>query len=97
MMDSAISVLMLSTARLTPLPTYLPGSPSRNSIASLEPVDAPDGTAARPITPDSNNTSHSTVGFPRESKISRPIMSTIALMCFSQKIIINLIDFKMIL
>ena len=49
-------------------------------MASREPVDAPDGTAARPITPDSNSTSHSTVGLPRESKISLPMMSTMALM-----------------
>jgi len=34
----------------------------------------------RPITPLSNNTSHSTVGLPRESKISRAKISTIALM-----------------
>src|SRR5690606_10316027 len=49
-------------------------------MASREPVEAPDGTAARPIAPDSSNTSHSTVGLPRESMTSRPIMSTIALM-----------------
>src|SRR5690606_28776202 len=48
-------------------------------MASREPVDAPDGTAARPIAPDSSNTSHSTVGLPRESRISRPMISTIAL------------------
>src|SRR5690554_4105844 len=49
-------------------------------MASREPVDAPDGTAARPMAPDSSKTSHSTVGLPRESRISRPIISTIALM-----------------
>src|SRR5574343_254719 len=43
-------------------------------------VDAPDGTAARPITPDSSRTSASTVGLPRESRISRAMMSTMALM-----------------
>src|SRR3954470_2978909 len=48
-------------------------------IASREPVDAPDGTAARPIVPLSSSTSHSTVGLPRLSRISRPTMSTIAL------------------
>ena len=85
MTDSAISVLILSTAFKTPLPIYRPCSPSRNSTASREPVDAPEGTAARPIIPDSSNTSHSTVGFPRESRISRPIISTIALICISQK------------
>src|SRR5205085_9624215 len=54
-------------------------SPSRSSMASREPVDAPDGTAARPMVPDSSSTSHSTVGLPRESRISRPTMSTMAL------------------
>src|SRR5205823_9493442 len=33
--------------------------------------DAPDGTAARPNAPPSSVTSTSTVGFPRESRISR--------------------------
>src|SRR4030095_10096137 len=55
-------------------------SPSRSSIASRAPVEAPEGTAARPMTPDSSSTSHSTVGLPRESRISRPMMSTIELM-----------------
>ena len=40
------------------------------------PVEAPEGTAARPITPDSSNTSHSTVGLPRLSRISRPTYSS---------------------
>src|SRR3954468_21506284 len=48
-------------------------------MASREPVDAPDGTAARPMVPDSSSTSHSTVGLPRLSRISRPTMSTMAL------------------
>ncbi|CFN73728.1 Uncharacterised protein [Bordetella pertussis] len=55
-------------------------SPSRSSMASREPVEAPEGTEARPIAPDSSSTSHSTVGLPRESRISRPMISTIALM-----------------
>ena len=70
-------------------------SPSRNSTASLVPTEAPDGTAALPKTPDSNNTSSSTVGLPRESRISRAITSTIALiLCvplFRQSI-----DFKVV-
>src|SRR5664279_3804861 len=49
-------------------------------MASREPVDAPEGTAARPMVPDSRRTSHSTVGLPRLSRISRPTMSTMALM-----------------
>ena len=52
-------------------------------MASREPVEAPEGTAARPITPLSNSTSHSTVGLPRLSRISRPTMSTMALMVFA--------------
>jgi hypothetical protein len=40
-------------------------------------IDAPDGTAAVPINPLSRYTSTSTVGFPRESNISRPITLTI--------------------
>ena len=41
------------TARVTPLPPHsLP--PSRSSSASCTPVDAPDGTAARPNAPDSS-------------------------------------------
>src|SRR5437764_2332637 len=51
-------------------------------MASREPVEAPEGTAARPMVPDSSSTSHSTVGLPRESRISRPTMSTIALIFF---------------
>ena len=47
--------------------------------ASRVPVEAPLGTAALPITPLSSSTSHSTVGLPRESRISRPTISTIAL------------------
>ncbi|CAK7288054.1 hypothetical protein SGPA1_51020 [Streptomyces misionensis JCM 4497] len=47
------------------------GSPSRSSMASKAPVEAPDGTAARPVLPSSRPTSTSTVGLPRESRISR--------------------------
>src|SRR5580765_1867082 len=54
-------------------------SPSRSSIASREPVEAPEGTAARPIVPLSSSTSHSTVGLPRLSRISLPTISTMAL------------------
>src|SRR4051812_16148995 len=49
-------------------------------MASFEPVDAPEGTAARPDTPDSRTTSASMVGLPRESRISRAMTSTMALM-----------------
>src|SRR6185437_10948404 len=55
-------------------------SPSRSSTASCAPVEAPDGTAARPIDPSSSTTSTSTVGLPRLSRISRAVMSTISVM-----------------
>ena len=47
-------------------------SPSRNSTASKLPVEAPEGTAARPRAPLASSTSTSTVGLPRESRICRP-------------------------
>ena len=53
------------------MPRYTAASPSRTSTASCSPVDAPDGTAARPNAPDASRTSTSTVGFPRESRIWR--------------------------
>ena len=52
-------------------------SPSRNSTASYCPVDAPDGTNARPNAPDSVVTSTYTVGLPRESKTSLAYTSAI--------------------
>src|SRR5262249_18726100 len=77
---SKISELTASAALRTPLPWYRALSPSRNSTASWAPVEAPDGTAARPREPSSRMTSTSTVGLPRLSRISRPIMSVIAVM-----------------
>ena len=44
---SASSPSTFATACVTPLPPYS-APPSRSSIASSRPVDAPDGTAARP-------------------------------------------------
>ena len=38
-------------------------------------VEAPEGTAARPMAPSSSSTSTSTVGLPRLSRISRPTTS----------------------
>src|SRR5712691_11017201 len=66
-MDLAISVLVLATALSTPLPRYFDLSASRSSRASCSPVEAPEGTAARPSTPPSRMMSASTVGLPRES------------------------------
>src|SRR5437764_1351217 len=70
--------LTLAIACRTPLPWYRPGSASRSSSASCSPVDAPLGTAARPTAPSSSTTSTSTVGFPRESRISRAETSSIS-------------------
>ena len=67
----AISPLTLATAVVTPLPPKR-SPPSRSSAASNWPVEAPLGTAARPKAPESSPTSTSTVGLPRESRISRP-------------------------
>src|SRR5450759_5675509 len=56
-------------------------SPSRSSTASNAPVDAPDGIPARANVPSSRATSTSTVGLPRESRISRaPTASMLAMM-----------------
>src|ERR1700730_10633382 len=76
-MDLAISVLALVTALSTPLPRYLDLSPSRSSRASCSPVEAPEGTAARPSAPPSRITSASTVGLPRESMTWRAWTLTI--------------------
>src|SRR3990172_6237904 len=78
--SGAISLLILATAFETPFPIQRFLSPSRSSIASFSPVEAPDGTAARPQAPLSSVISASIVGFPRESKICRPLISRIALM-----------------
>jgi hypothetical protein len=49
-------------------------SPSRSSSASYAPVDAPEGTAAQPVTPPLVVTSASMVGLPRESRISLAVI-----------------------
>src|SRR3989442_566939 len=74
----AIVPWTLLTARLTLLPPYRCVSPSLSSSASRLPVEAPEGTAARPHAPDSSWTSASTVGYPRESRISRAYTPVIA-------------------
>lgn len=61
-------VFTLFTALVTPLPWYLE-SPSLSSRASFVPVEAPDGTLALTVKL-SVVSSHSTVGFPLESRIS---------------------------
>ncbi len=45
--------------------------PSRSSVASNSPVEAPEGTAARPVDPERSAMSTSTVGLPRLSRICR--------------------------
>ena len=72
---SAISPLTASTALARPCRRSCVLSPSRSSTASCAPVEAPDGTAARPDRAVSSITSTSTVGLPRLSRISRPTMS----------------------
>src|SRR4051812_29387254 len=69
---SAIFVFTCPTALSTPLPPKRFVSPSRNSMASLTPVEAPDGTIASPTVPSASITSTATVGLPRESSTSRP-------------------------
>src|SRR4051812_4545724 len=75
----AISPSTLLTARVTPFPPHAALSPSRSSSASCTPVDAPDGTAARPNAPLPSCTSTSTVGLPRESRIWRACTPEIGL------------------
>src|SRR3954452_1837882 len=67
---SAISPLTFSTAFVTPLPPNA-SPPSRSSVASNSPVEAPLGTAARPAAPERRTSSTSTVGLPRLSRIWR--------------------------
>ena len=67
---AAISPLTFATACVTPLPPQA-APPSRSSVASNSPVDAPDGTAARPLWPELSSRSTSTVGLPRLSRIWR--------------------------
>ena len=78
--DGAIISFTFLTAANVPLPLYRSGLSSRNSKASFSPVDAPEGTDARPIAPDERVTSTSTVGFPRESNISRALIFVIFIM-----------------
>src|SRR6185437_12254844 len=81
---SRISVFTDATAPRTPLPSYLPGSPSRRSTASREPVEAPDGTPARAAAPSESRTVTASVGRPRESRISSADKSTtsnVAIIC----------------
>ena len=73
----AISPFTAATAPRTPLPPNRCLSPSRSSTASCAPVEAPDGTAARPRAPPVSVTSTSTVGLPRESRISRAWIAAI--------------------
>src|SRR5690606_2998475 len=80
---SKISPLTASTALPTPLPPHRSLSPSRSSTASWAPVDAPEGTAARPKLPSSSVTSASRVGLPRLSRISRAWMLAILVMGWS--------------
>ena len=75
---ASISPLTFATARPTPLPCQR-SPPSRSSVASNSPVEAPDGTAAWPWAPDRSPTSTSTVGFPRLSSTWRAWIRAIPL------------------
>src|SRR5579884_3342466 len=75
---AAISPLTPATARPTAFPPKA-SPPSRSSTASKVPVEAPDGTMARPLAPLDRNTSASTVGLPRESRTWRPTTVSMAL------------------
>ena len=66
----AIMLLTLPTAFNVPLPPKRFLSSSRNSSASLSPVEAPEGTIALPTIPFFNVTLQATVGKPRESNTS---------------------------
>src|ERR1700678_2038028 len=61
----------LAQALRTPLPLYRFLSRSRSSIASRFPVEAPDGILAVALTPLDRIAVTASVGFPRESRISR--------------------------
>ena len=58
----------------------LGGMDAEAQVKIDETMIALDGTPARPREPSSSTTSTSTVGLPRLSKISRPMMSTTAVM-----------------
>ena len=75
---SLITVLIFSTALVTPFPPKRDLSPSRSSSASNSPVDAPLGATPLPTVPSRRYTSASTVGLPLESIISLPITFSIA-------------------
>src|SRR5512140_1982933 len=83
MISGAILSRTLLTAVRTPLPRYRFLSPSLSSSISCSPVDAPEGTEARPVIPDRSVTSASTVGLPRESRISLALMLMISVMSAS--------------
>src|SRR6266567_1666411 len=68
---TAIVCSTFATAWSVPRPAYRSASPSRSSSASALPVEAPEGTMARPEAPSPSVTSTSTVGLPRESSTSR--------------------------
>src|SRR6266511_5531341 len=70
-MRGPITSFTFFTASSTPLPPKRLLSPSRSSTASCSPVEAPLGTAAVPLAPLARETSVSTVGLPRLSRISR--------------------------
>src|SRR5688500_11687888 len=94
-MSFSMAPLSSATALRTPLPRYRLLSPSLSSSASRSPVDAPDGTPARPNAPPSSVTSTSTVGLPRESRISRPRTSAIFIQLSSISLFSPAVSFRL--
>jgi hypothetical protein len=74
---AASAVLTAETAFRTPFPPYRVVSASRRSTASWTPMEPPDGVVARAIRPSIRVRSTSTVGLPRESRISLALMDWI--------------------
>ena len=77
-----LNILIIFSILSMALYTLLPRnalSLSLNSTASLDPVEAPLGTEARPIIPSFKCTSTSTVGLPLESRICLDLIFVIML------------------
>jgi hypothetical protein len=74
--------LTWATAFKTPLPPYRT-PPSRSSTASYLQVEAPEGTDAEAVIPESSAAWTRRVGFPRESRISWAKSETIVFIAVS--------------
>ncbi len=81
----AITFSTFFTAFVTPFPPNRFDLLSRSSSASRVPVEAPEGTIARPTAPQETITSASTVGLPLESRTSLALISIISVILPSHK------------